>query len=290
MGDREVADVQNIEGVAAAVGALADAQEVVTLAWGDGGERGVLGEQGVVVAGRDHEPLGIHKLDMRIEHLLVEPHRIDDGCDPFARPQMHLVDIDVFIFEPAPHRPARLERCGLGEGIVGLLLRRLLGRMHVEHSQFGEAAARAHSHAVRAERAVGGHGEFHRERLVVFHGGSSGGDASLLEEDLSCAVEFGAGYLHVDRGTLAGRRRLDAIDRGLRPRRSADDSQRQHHRHGHQPRIRAVHQRTRTHGWMPPGRLRQARSSFLTLPPSTISTGRLPGATSSLSATMPRQW
>ena len=38
------------------------------------------------------------------------------------------------------------------------------------------------------------------------------------------------------------------------------------------------------------GRPRQASSPFAPMPPSTISIGRLPGAISSLSATMPRQW
>ena len=237
--------MQDVGIVAAAVGALANPQEVVPLLLDGRGERCILAEQRMVVAGGDHEALGIDEFQVRVKHLLVEPHRVDDGGDPAAGGEVHPEHIDVFVGERSPDRAAGLQGMCLLEAVVRFLLGQLLRCGHMEHPQLRQAVGRPHPQPLGPGRAVGRHREPDGERRVVLHRRSGGRDASTLEEHLRRAVEFRARDLHVDRGTLRRGGGLDPGERGLGGRRTTAA-------HDRGDRDEEAWQWARAHGCRPP--------------------------------------
>lgn len=74
----------------------------------------------MIVAAGDHETLGIDQFEVGVEHLLIEPDRLDQGRDPRALRQPHPEQIDVLVLEGAPDGPSRFERHRGGRAVVWL--------------------------------------------------------------------------------------------------------------------------------------------------------------------------
>ena len=102
-------------------------------------------------------------------------------------------------------------QCG-GDVVVGLLLGRLLGAVHVKHPQLGEPLGRPEPQAMWAERAVGGNRERRLYDVLLFGGHARHGDPPLLEEEFLGLVELRARDRDLDLASLLSGRRLDAIE------------------------------------------------------------------------------
>ena len=220
MRDRKVADVQKIDAVAAAVGRLPHPQEIVSFPLHRDRDRGVLGEQRMVVAGGDDEALGVEEFEVRIEHLLIEPDGLDHRTDSAAGGQMDPEGVDVFVSQRAPHRlPGRDRLRGFG-GIVRLLFLKLIGEMNVEHPQVGQPFGRPQPQPLRSGGAVGRNPQ-RGCHDVVLAGQCRNADPIRLEEELLWLVELRARDPNLDLGALLPTGRLDPLERRCRDRDAA---------------------------------------------------------------------
>ena len=154
-GNRKVTDVQQIDGVVvAAVGALPQANDVVTLLGHRGGKHRILAEERMVVAGGYHEALGVNDLEMGIEHLLVESDGIHRSRDPPACGEPDLEAVDVLRLDHTRNGRRQRHLLGGGEVVVRLNLGPLGEDADPERPQLREPVFRADPEAMRPGRAI----------------------------------------------------------------------------------------------------------------------------------------
>ena len=291
--------MQEVEAaIVAAKSTLADADIINAIGRGRGREHRILPEQRMIITGGQYEAAFINDVDRGIKHLLLKPDGIDSDREPFAGDGMHGKTIHIFPLYHAGKRASRRQRASclgldlsLNSGRLRIVVRLRLGRLRKaadpKRPQLRKSLLCPQPEPMRPQRAI----DWDANRRLGMR--RINGRQRNHFDRMSLKPEFfGVGKLlacEQDFQFRGWRRtaRLDPIDRRFGTSPAYADGQCQHgQQHFHSADAERSWLRARMHA----DTFCQASRSSRTLPPSTISTGRLPGANNSLSATIPRQW
>jgi hypothetical protein len=209
-------------GARAGEGAVAHLDDVFSVFRHNQRGDAVLPDEGVVVAGTQFEPRGVHDRHVGVEQRRAQANRLDLDVDAVSLFRLHDEVIDVFTADVAVDRDVQRDRLRRGEFAVGFLLIDLGEGADEKRAQFGQPGGGTQTHAVAAQFGFRRDLEFRLDRRRILDLELGDLDPAFVEQKFLRVFQAGARQGDVDFGAALPSARNNGTERrrsGRQPRR-----------------------------------------------------------------------